>query len=146
MHERANPDPGRNSRIHASIDSGGNAGPATANLDSATCGPDHSSKSMASILAIPKEKSLVVTTAVGPRDRCEAGSPSAERALWPLWLRVGVDAKGRIYFSVGLPGTGLSYSAFFGKSVKPVFVKGVVVVAVGVVLVRLLVVWMIRAS
>jgi hypothetical protein len=29
-------------------------------------------------------------------------------------LRLGIDSKGRKYFSVGLPGTGLSYRKFFG--------------------------------
>ena len=32
-------------------------------------------------------------------------------------LRLGVNAKGRKYFSVGLPGTGLSYFSFFGQPV-----------------------------
>jgi hypothetical protein len=59
-------------------------------------------------------------------------------------LRIGVDAKGRKYFSVGLPGTGLSYRAFFGTPITPVFLKRVVVVAVAVVLLGFLVVWMTR--
>jgi Protein of unknown function (DUF4236) len=29
-------------------------------------------------------------------------------------LRLGIDSKGRRYFSVGLPGSGLSYRKFFG--------------------------------
>ena len=32
-------------------------------------------------------------------------------------LRLGLDAKRRKYFSVGLPGTGLSYCTFFGRPV-----------------------------
>ncbi|HXE64281.1 MAG TPA: DUF4236 domain-containing protein [Bryobacteraceae bacterium] len=32
-------------------------------------------------------------------------------------LRVGMDAKRRKYFSVGLPGTGLSYRTIFGQPV-----------------------------
>jgi hypothetical protein len=40
-------------------------------------------------------------------------------------LRVGVDAKRRTYFSVGLPGTGLSYRAIFGQRVKPDTLKKV---------------------
>lgn len=38
-------------------------------------------------------------------------------------LRLGVDAKGKKYFSVGLPGTGLSYRAFFGRPVTPETLK-----------------------
>jgi hypothetical protein len=34
-------------------------------------------------------------------------------------LRLGSDAKRRKYFSVGLPGTGLSYRTFFGRPVTP---------------------------
>jgi hypothetical protein len=32
-------------------------------------------------------------------------------------VRIGLDAKRRKYFSVGLPGTGVSYRAFFGRPV-----------------------------
>lgn len=32
-------------------------------------------------------------------------------------LRLGMDAKRKRYFSVGLPGTGLSYRTFFGHAV-----------------------------
>jgi hypothetical protein len=34
-------------------------------------------------------------------------------------LRLGLDAKRKRYFSVGLPGTGLSYRTFFGQPVTP---------------------------
>ena len=34
-------------------------------------------------------------------------------------LRLGLDAKRKKYFSVGLPGTGLSYRTFFGRPVTP---------------------------
>jgi hypothetical protein len=30
-------------------------------------------------------------------------------------LRLGVDSRGKKYFSIGLPGTGLSYRGFFGR-------------------------------
>ncbi len=33
-------------------------------------------------------------------------------------LRLGMDAKRRKYFSLGLPGTGLSYRSFFGRPVS----------------------------
>ena len=48
-------------------------------------------------------------------------------------LRLGMDAKRRKYFSVGLPGTGLSYRTFFGRPVTLDTLKkvayGVIVVA-----------------
>jgi hypothetical protein len=34
-------------------------------------------------------------------------------------LRVGIDAKGRKYFSIGLLGTGLSYRSFFRRHLTP---------------------------
>jgi hypothetical protein len=34
-------------------------------------------------------------------------------------LRLGMDAKRKKYFSIGLPGTGLSYRTFFGRPVTP---------------------------
>jgi Protein of unknown function (DUF4236) len=41
-------------------------------------------------------------------------------------FRIGIDSKGRKYFSVGLPGTGLSYRTFFvvrvtGEALKKIF-------------------------
>jgi Protein of unknown function (DUF4236) len=52
-------------------------------------------------------------------------------------LRLGMAAKRKKYFSVGLPGTGLSYRTFFGRPVTPETLKKVgygllVVVALGV--------------
>jgi hypothetical protein len=53
-------------------------------------------------------------------------------------LRLGMDAKRRKYFSVGLPGTGLSYRAFFGRRVPIDTLKkigyAVVVLAIFVIL------------
>jgi hypothetical protein len=40
-------------------------------------------------------------------------------------LRLGLDAKRKKYFSVGLPGTGLSYRTFFGRPVTPETLKKV---------------------
>jgi hypothetical protein len=40
-------------------------------------------------------------------------------------LRLGMDAKRRKYFSVGLPGTGISYRSFFGQPVTPQTLKKV---------------------
>ena len=51
-------------------------------------------------------------------------------------LRLGLDARGRRYFSVGLPGTGLSYRAFFGQRLTPETLKvvGYAVIAVALCL------------
>ena len=51
-------------------------------------------------------------------------------------LRLGMDVKRRKYFSVGMPGTGLSYRTFFGRPVSVNTLKkiGFVVVAVAFVL------------
>jgi hypothetical protein len=40
-------------------------------------------------------------------------------------LRLGLDAKRRKYFSIGLPGTGLSFRTFFGRPVTPQTLKKV---------------------
>ena len=55
-------------------------------------------------------------------------------------LRIGMDATRRKFFSVGLPGTGLSYRSFFGQRVtrealkKVGFTVFVAAVAVAVIL------------
>ena len=46
-------------------------------------------------------------------------------------LRLGMDAKRRKYFSVGLPGTGLSYRTFFGKPLTPQALKKTVWTVIG---------------
>jgi hypothetical protein len=54
-------------------------------------------------------------------------------------LRLGMDAKRRKYFSVGLPGSGLSYRTFFGRPVThDTFKKiGYAVIAIAFCLVAL---------
>ncbi len=49
-------------------------------------------------------------------------------------LRLGIDAKRRKYFSVGLPATGLSYRTIFGKPVTPKILKTVGYVMIAAVL------------
>ena len=49
-------------------------------------------------------------------------------------LRLGVDAKHKKYFSVGLPGTGLSYREFFGRRVAPETIKIVAFVVIAAAL------------
>ena len=62
-------------------------------------------------------------------------------------LRVGMDAKRKKYFSVGLPGTGLSYRTFFGRPVTPETLKKVgFALFVGAFAVALLVVLVIRKN
>jgi hypothetical protein len=52
-------------------------------------------------------------------------------------VRIGMDANRRKYFSVGLPGTGLSYRMFFGRRVSKETLKKigytlVIVLGIGV--------------
>lgn len=57
-------------------------------------------------------------------------------------LRLGVDAKGKKYFSIGLPGTGLSYRSFFGHPLAPETLRkilGYIVIAAVICLGTLLV-------
>jgi hypothetical protein len=59
-------------------------------------------------------------------------------------LRLGMDATRRKYFSVGLPGTGLSYRTFVGRRVTPETLKkvgfAVIVVAFGIVVLLALII------
>jgi hypothetical protein len=50
-------------------------------------------------------------------------------------LRLGLDAKRRKYFSVSLPGTGLSHRTFFGRPVTPETLKKVAYVAIAVLII-----------
>jgi len=45
-------------------------------------------------------------------------------------MRLGIDAKRRKYFSVGLPGTGLSYRTFFGRPLTPETLRKVAYVVI----------------
>jgi len=49
-------------------------------------------------------------------------------------LRVGMDAKRRKYFSVGLPGTGLSYRTIFGQPVALTTLKKIAYTVIAVAL------------
>jgi hypothetical protein len=49
-------------------------------------------------------------------------------------LRLGVDARRKRYFSVGLPGTGLSYRAFFGAPLAPQTIKKAAWIVMGALL------------
>jgi len=58
-------------------------------------------------------------------------------------LRLGIDAKRKKYFSIGLPGSGLSYRTFFGRPVTPETLKKIgyaVLIAVVICLGALMVV------
>jgi hypothetical protein len=77
------------SRPAFTLDSGGNEGPAAANVDTATCDPEHSPQSLATILAIPKENSSLVSIAVGPtgplRSRVPKRRASSLASLAARW-------------------------------------------------------------
>jgi Protein of unknown function (DUF4236) len=61
-------------------------------------------------------------------------------------LRVGIDATGKKYFSLGLPGTGLSYRATFVRPIKPATLKQIAyAVLAAAVFLAALVVLMIRS-
>jgi hypothetical protein len=59
-------------------------------------------------------------------------------------LRVGIDGTRKKYFSVGLPGTGLSYRANFGGPVTAAVLKRAAWVVVAVLL-ALLFFWLLRS-
>jgi len=55
-------------------------------------------------------------------------------------LRLGMDAKRRKYFSLGLPGTGLSYRSFFGRPVSMETLKKIGYAAGGLAILVVLVI------
>jgi Protein of unknown function (DUF4236) len=59
-------------------------------------------------------------------------------------LRVWIDATGKKYFSIGLPGTGLSYRASLGRLVTASTLKRAALVVVAVLL-ALLAFWLLRS-
>lgn len=61
----------------------------------------------------------------GPGVRVNLSKSGVGVSVGRTGLRVGVDAKRKKYFSVGLPGTGLSYRTFFGRPVTPETLKKV---------------------
>jgi hypothetical protein len=61
-------------------------------------------------------------------------------------LRIGVDSKGRKYFSIGLPGTGLSYRAFFDEPVTRRTLKGIALILVATLCVGLVIFLVARAN
>jgi hypothetical protein len=56
---------------------------------------------------------------ITPGARLNLSKSGIGGSLGRTGLRLGMDAKRRKYFSVGLPGTGLSYRAIFGQPVSP---------------------------
>ena len=59
-------------------------------------------------------------------------------------LRLGLNAKRRKYFSVGLPGTGLSYRTFFGRPVDPNTLRKVCYALIAVLVLGMLLVLAVR--
>lgn len=59
-------------------------------------------------------------------------------------LRLGIDSNRRRYFSIGLPGTGLSYRAFLGQRLKPKHLKVLAYTAIAVLCLGVLVIFAMR--
>jgi Protein of unknown function (DUF4236) len=62
---------------------------------------------------------------IAPGVRLNLSKSGIGGSLGRTRIRLGLDAKRRKYFSVGLPGTGLSYRAFFVRPVTPETLKKV---------------------
>jgi hypothetical protein len=62
---------------------------------------------------------------IAPGVRLNLSKSGVGGSIGRTGLRLGLDPKRRRYFSVGLPGTGLSYRTFFGRPVKPETLKKV---------------------
>jgi hypothetical protein len=71
---------------------------------------------------------------IAPGVRLNLSKSGAGASLGRKGLRIGIDAKRRRYFSIGLPGTGLSYRAFFGPPVTRQTLKRVLVIVTGTLL------------
>ena len=84
---------------------------------------------------------------VAPGVRLNLSKSGIGVSLGRTGLRLGMDATRRKYFSVGLPGTGLSYRTFFGQRVTSETLKKVgFALFVGAFAVALLVVLVIRKN
>lgn len=83
---------------------------------------------------------------LAPGVRLNLSKSGVGGSLGRTGLRVGIDATGKTYFSVGLPGTGLSYRATIGSPVTPATLRQVAYIVVGAgVVVGLLLVWLVRS-
>ena len=71
---------------------------------------------------------------VAPGVRLNLSKSGVGGSVGRTGLRLGVDAKRRKYFSLGLPGTGLSYRTFFGRPVTPQTLKRIGYVAIAAAL------------
>jgi hypothetical protein len=67
---------------------------------------------------------------IAPGVRLNLSKSGVGGSLGRTGLRLGLDVKLSKYFSVGLPGTGLSYRTFFGRPVTPEILKKVVYVVI----------------
>jgi len=80
---------------------------------------------------------------IAPGVRVNLSKSGVGASVGRTGLRLGMDAKRKKYFSVGLPGSGLSYRTFFGRPVALETLKKIgyaVMVAVLISLVALSVV------
>lgn len=66
---------------------------------------------------------------VAPGVRLNLSKSGIGASVGRTGLRIGIDAKRRKFFSVGLPGTGLSYRSFFGLPVQTATLKRIAVFA-----------------
>jgi hypothetical protein len=71
---------------------------------------------------------------IAPGVRLNLSKSGVGGSIGRTGLRLGLDAKRRKYFSVGLPGTGLSYRTFFGQRVRLTSIKIVAYVVIAAAL------------
>jgi hypothetical protein len=71
---------------------------------------------------------------VAPGVRLNISKSGVGASVGRTGLRVGMDAKQRKYFSMGLPGTGLSYRTIFGQPVALTTLKKIAYTAIAVAL------------
>ena len=69
---------------------------------------------------------------IAPGVRLNLSKSGIGASMGRTGLRLGMDAKRRKYFSVGLPGTGLSYRTVFGRPVTPETLKKIACGVIGV--------------
>ena len=71
---------------------------------------------------------------IAPGVRLNISKSGVGASVGRTGLRVGMDAKRRKYFSVGLPGTGLSYRTIFGQPVALTTLKKIAYTVIAVAL------------
>jgi hypothetical protein len=77
---------------------------------------------------------------IAPGVRLNISKSGVGGSIGRTGLRLGIDAKRRKYFSIGWPGSGLSYRAFLGRAVKHQTLKRVGYVMLAILCVGVLVI------